>query len=227
MRLLITSGTSALAQAVMASLPARYMLRVTDRVDGPGLWAADLGHGPETDALVAGMDAIVVVGEPLPGEGTGAYVDAMTRGVYNLLWAAHQARVQRVIYLSTLRLMDAHGVEYNVTERFRPRPTTDRDLMGKHLGEYVCREFAREHKLTVVALRVGEVVDPEGAGVPPADSTWIAPQDVAAAVDAALSADVPRWSVVHVQGAQTGARYPIGDAQKVLGFVPVIDFQPR
>ena len=133
----------------------------------------------------------------------------------------------RVVYLSTLRLMDAHGVEYNVTERFRPRPTTDQYLMGKHLGEYVCREFAREHKLTVVVLRLGEVVDADDAGVLPQDSTWIAAQDVAAAVDAALTADVPSWSVLHIQGTQPGARYPIGDAQKVLGFAPTVDFQPR
>ncbi len=117
-----------------------------------------------TNLVVRGMDAIVVVGEPLQDEPDVDYLDAMTRRLYNLLMAAYEEGTTRVVYLSTLELMDAYGPDYIVTERWRPRPTPEPYLMGKHLGEYVCREFAREHKLSVVVLRLGTVVSAERSG---------------------------------------------------------------
>jgi hypothetical protein len=138
--------------------------------------------------------------------------------------AAYQEGVKRVVYLSTLDLMAAYGPEFIVTERWRPRPTTEPHLLGKHLGEYVCREFAREHKLTVVVLRLGTVVNSrEVAGVA-IDPMWLDQTDLGIAVAGALTAELPRWTVIHVQGQQAGARFPVGDAERLIGYVPTVDF---
>ena len=226
MKLLITSATSELAQIVAAHLDA-HALRLTDRTTGdvPGEFVVSpLEHDKSTNLLVRGMDAIVVVGEPVAGEVGPAYLDAMTRRLYNLLMAAHEEGVARVVYLSTLQLMEAYGPEFAVTERWRPRPSTEPYLLGKHLGEYVCREFAREHKLSVVVLRLGTVIAASEVAGEAIDPQWLDRADLGRAVEAALHADLPQWTVLHIQGNQAGARFSTADAAKLIGFEPTIDF---
>jgi nucleoside-diphosphate-sugar epimerase len=227
MNILLTSATSALGGTVAAEIGESHHLRLTDRkmaaLSGEFV-LSPLGHDVSTNLLVRGMDALIVVGEPLQDEAAPSYIDAMTRGLYNLLWAAHQEQVTRVVYLSTLDLMTAYGPEYIVTERWRPRPTPEPHLLGKHLGEYVCREFAREHKLTVVVLRLGTVVSAGEVMGQSINPMWLDQKDLGSAVQGALTAALPHWNVIHVQGKQSGARFPVGDAEKLIGFAPVVDF---
>lgn len=227
MNVLLTSATSALGQAVAAEIGETHRLRLTDRTPAAlqGEYAVSpLNHDASTNLLVRGMDAIVIAGEPLPDEAAPSYLDAMTRELYNLLMAATQEGVTRVVYLSTLDLMKAYGPEYIVTERWRPRPTPEPHLLGKHLGEYVCREFAREHKLSVVVLRLGKVVNASETGGQSVDPLWLDQHDLGAAILGALTATLPNWTVLHIQGKQSGALFPVGDAERLIGFAPSIDF---
>lgn len=227
MNVLLTSATSTLGETVAAEIGDGHHLRLTDRKMAtlPGEYACSpLEHDTSTNLLVRCMDAIVIAGEPLPDEPAPNYLDAMTRGLYNLLMAAYQEGVNRVVYLSTLDLMSAYGPEFIVTERWRPRPTTEPHLLGKHLGEYVCREFAREHKLTIVVLRLGTMINSrEVAGVA-VDPMWLDRADLGAAINGALTAELPHWTVIHVQGKQAGARFPVGDAERLIGYAPTVDF---
>ena len=53
-----------------------------------------------------------------------------------------------------------------VNENWRPRPSTNSHLLGPYVAEFVCREFAREGKLSVTCLSMGDLVasiDEEGA----------------------------------------------------------------
>jgi nucleoside-diphosphate-sugar epimerase len=223
MNVVVTSAASPLGEKIGAGLAFRHRVRLTDRQLPQGrrdLVVNSLSHDQATNLLVAGQDAMIVVGEPLPNEDAQSYLDIMTRGLYNLLWAAAEEKVKRVIYLSTLDQMAAYADGLTVTERFRPRPTTEPHLLGKHLGEYVCREFARERKVQVVVLRIGHV-PPDDGGHADADPMGLELNDLVHAIDLSLSAELPRpWTVVHVQGNQPGARFAIGDARRHLGFVP-------
>jgi nucleoside-diphosphate-sugar epimerase len=227
MNILLTSATSALGKTVAAQIGEVHHLRLTDRVPaalGGEYAVSPLNHDASTNLLVRGMDALVIAGEPLPDEAAPSYLDAMTRELYNLLMAATQEGVTRVVYLSTLDLMTAYGPEYIVTERWRPRPSTEPHLLGKHLGEYVCREFAREHKLNIVVLRLGEVVDATELGGQSVDPLWLDQHDLGAAVLGALAAKLPNWTVLHIQGKQNGALFPVDDAERLIGFTPSVDF---
>lgn len=227
MKLLVTSATTTLGKQVSSELAERHELRLTDHSIEPLTvqhYYSPQGHDASTNLLVRGLDGIVVVGERLEGESAPSYLDSMTRKLYNLLMAAHQESVTRIVYLSTLQLMEAYGTEYIVTERWRPRPTPEPSLLGKHLGEYVCREFAREHKLAVVVLRLGKVVSADEVAGQSLDPMWLDQKDLAAAIEGALNADLPQWTVIHVQGKQKGARFPVGDAEKLIGFAPTVDF---
>ena len=228
MRLLITSAGSQIAQGLATALAPEHELRLTDRAtfdNETEFVRCPLEHDFSTNLLVRQMEAIIHVAEPLPDDSHTQHLDYLTRGTYNLLWAAVAEGVRRVIYLSTLELMGRYDEAYLVNERWRPQPTTAPELLAKHLGESVCREFAREHKLEVVVLRLGRVVQAEAVAGQPFDPLWVDERDVAQAVTLALTADVGRWSVFHIQAESPQTRFPVDIAKQRLDYKPTISFE--
>jgi nucleoside-diphosphate-sugar epimerase len=219
-----------MAQVLARELRPAYRVRLTERIPVRSeveFVSCALAAGPETAALARGVDAIVHVAEPLPDEGDIQRIDYLTHRTYNLLMAASTEKVSRVVYLSTLELMTAYDPDFTVSERFRPMPGCDAFRLAKHLGEYVCREFARERKLNVTVLRLGKVVRAgEVSGMRP-DPTWVEERDVAAAVAAALPAtftdtasSLGTWAVFHIASESPDARFSSAKAVRELHYNP-------
>ena len=224
MRVLITSAGSRLGRELAASLNVSHQVRQTDTADvadrGPGAHfvRSDLGHDGSTNDLVKGIDAIIHPGGVDPEATVSDQLDYAMRCTYNLLWAAAEERVPRFIYLSSLSILHGYDEDYVVTERWRPVPTTDPPVLCYHLGEYVCREFARERKLDVVCLRLGEMVWEEGASA--VSSSAVFPDDAVQAIEGALDSEVSGWDIFHVQSDVPNARFTTAEAQQSLGFKP-------
>lgn len=213
MRVLITSAETALAQALAADLSRQHEVTLTDvselTTEFP-FRQCELGHDGETESLVDGMDAVVHVAElPQCQRSDEREVDFQTRCTYNLMVAAREKNIGHVVYLSSLSLFETCDPNWNVTEQWAPRPSTDAGPMGKYLGEFTCREFAREHSVRVTCLRLGEV---GGAG-----DTALSVKDAVRAIASALKIEGPMWRVLHVQSEVENARFPIGQAREALG----------
>ena len=162
MRILITSGSSDRCAALADHLAREHEIRLTERApvaSAHNFVQCGLGHDGSTNLLTRGMDAVVHAVEALPGEDVSAQIDAATRCTYNLLLAAAEEGVPQVVLLSTLELMADYPAAYRVGESWRPLPCTQPPTLSKHLAEQVCREFARERKLRVAVLRLGEASD--------------------------------------------------------------------
>ena len=228
MHILITSAACPLAQALANALKDEHQVRLTERVfveTEREFAQCALGHDAATNLLVRGMDAIVHVAEPLPHENENEQIDYLTRCTYNLLHAASQEGVPRVVFLSTLDVMTRYDENLTVGERWRPLPTTEPRALSKHLGEFTCREFAREHKINVVVLRLGKVVKADDVKDQPFDPMWVDESDVAHAVSCALSAKTWRWSIFHIQHDSPRARFSVAHAKRALGYSPQVNFQ--
>jgi uronate dehydrogenase len=228
MHILITSAASQIAQWLAAALQQEHHVRLTEQIQigsGAEFARCSLDHDFSTNLLVRGMDAIIHVAEPLPEDTAEQQLDYLTRKTYNLLLAAAAEGVERVVYLSTLELMSQYDEAFIVTERWRPRPTTAPALLARHLGESVCREFAREHKLKVVVLRLGQVVQAEAVAQEPFNPTWVDERDVIHAVVQALTTDIKNWSVFHIQAGSPRARFPVNNAKRALGYNPTVSFE--
>jgi len=226
--LLLTSAASSLTQQLANGLRANHTgnhtIRLTERVPVAGLAhvaVSPLGPDFSTNLLVRGIDAIVHVAEPLPEDTDLQRIDYLTRCTYNLCMAAAAEGVKRLIYLNTLEVMAAYDPTYLVGEFWRPRPTTAAPLLAKHLGEATCREFAREVKVEVVSLRLGNVLqDADDVGAE-AHPMWLDARDALQAVELALTKPLSRrWSLFHIQHQAENARFPIFYAEQELGFVP-------
>ncbi|MEX1018891.1 MAG: NAD(P)-dependent oxidoreductase [Litorilinea sp.] len=223
MRILITSGASELAQQLATQLAPNHQVRLTDRSPATTEFefaVAALGHDASTRLLLQDCDALLLLHQQgRTGESEYDLIDMATRGVYNLLHAAVEAGVRRVVCISTLGLMDAYAPEMTVSERWRPRPTTAPAVLAAYLTEATCREFAREHKLDVTVLRIGTLVA-DDAELTPAGAN-LRGQDLAHGVALALAACTRPWVVYHLQSQVDGARFSTAKAQEELGYLHV------
>jgi uronate dehydrogenase len=237
-KILVTGGATQLSAALAAALAGDHQVRLTERsalaleVGNFEFERSELGHDQATNELVRGMDAIVHSGEIDPNANISLQLDAAMRCTYNLLWAAAEEGVPRVVYLSSLRVMDGHGEDLVVTETWRPVPTTDPPVLCYHLGEYVCREFGRERRADVVCLRFGDLVwDAEGRDASASSALYV--DDAVQAVEKALAmgpTDRDRmgrpglaelqWHIYHIQSAVPNARYVTWAAMDTLGYEP-------
>ncbi len=225
MNILITQGKSSLAAALASHLSASHTVRLTD-VDGSAgdaaLTQCDLGHDSATDDLVQGIDAIIHIGYNAVDSGDPSdFIDYHTRRTYNLLTAASEAGVARCIYLSTLRLLEDYEENLTVTEKWRSLPPSeDPLLLSCHLGEIVCKEFARDSLIDVVTLRLGFplICGDRQAAVDSGESAAVSIDDVFATVEKALTADIARWQDVHIQSPVPRQRFLMHAAGELLQY---------
>ncbi len=232
MNVLITSAASELAHRLADAASESHTIRLTEleHVDTANLHGCKfvqsaLGHDESTNELVKGMDAIVHIAETPPelkansDEPENFEIDYQTRCTYNLLMAASAEGVKHFIYASTLRLFEQHGEDWTVKENWRPRPSTDSFVLAKHLGEFTCREFAREGKINITCLRLGAITTAEEAAEAEFNAMWLEINDAVAAFQGAINAP-SKWGIFHVQSEFPGSRFNIGKAKGHLKFNP-------
>ena len=225
MNVLINGSPTAIGRAVVAELAdSGHDLRLTSMApyEPQDVVVCALEHDDATDELVSGIDAIINVGYQDEVEmPVSFHLDYYTRRTYNLLWAASNAGVKRVINLSTLRLMADYEENLVVTENWRSKPlTSDINLLCAHLAEIICKEYARDRKFEVVNLRLGWPLIQGGGdslGGDAGDSA-LSTEDLGRAVMAALESDVEQWQDIHIQSAVPNQRYTTAKASQMLGF---------
>ncbi len=229
MNILITSAGSELARNVAGALAEAHTLRLTElhpveNIVGDFL-QSELGHDETTNELVRGIDTIIHIAEVSPeclaeaDQPDNYAIDYQTRCTYNLLMAASEEGVKRFIYASTLRLFEQHGEDWTVTESWRPRPSVDSFVLSKHLGEFTCREFAREGKINVTCLRLGNLVTAETAATTEYDSMWLEMNDAVTAFQGALTSP-SQWDIYHIQSEFPEARFSVRTAKAEIEFNP-------
>ena len=104
--------------------------------------------------------------------------------------------------------MDGYDPGMAVTERWKPTPTADVSVLRYHLGEIVCREFAREGKIEVVVLRLGDLTPVNSSQ---SSTSALYEDDAADAIQKAVTAEHSGWlDIYHIQSAVPNARYLSG-----------------
>ena len=233
MKILITAGASLLAQDLAETFSQEHTVLLTDVVDVPTqlpFLRSEFGHDEATDRLVEDVDVLIHLAAFYSeyAESTtdnseisaNRLIDYQTRCTYNLLQAASEAGVSRCIYGSSLSLFANCDDDWAVNEQWRPRPSTEPPILAQHLGEFVCREFARESRIAITCLRLGNLGQPCDNAEQPSDPTWLARQDAVHAFVCALAAPAQPWAVYHIQSSFPGARFSSARAQDAIGFAP-------
>ena len=227
MNILLTGAASALGQALTAGLKDKHQLRLSARTalnTALEYVQSDLGHEEETDQLVAGINTIIHLPNPSAGHSDAAWIDATTRCTYNLLTAAAEAQVDRVILLSTLDLFLPYDADMVVNETWRPRPSCEPAILGPHLSEFIAGEFAHTNALRLLIVRLGHVVRSDEVKGQDVDPMWVDERDVVQAVANALEKDLPDYAIAHIQSDSPNARFRINTARDALDYAPQFNF---
>ena len=135
MKVLITAAGGGLAGQLAEGLGDDHVVLLTDREDVSTRFPfvrSDLNHTQPTNDLVRGVDVIVHSGVDDPHASVSDQLDYQMRCTYNLLKAAWEEGVPRLVYLSSLSLMEGYDPSYAVTERWKPTPTLE--LVGPLLS---------------------------------------------------------------------------------------------
>ena len=227
-RILITGAGGGIGQDLAERLKERYDLRlmyrssVPDAPPSPDLVTADIADLKAVLPAMEGIDAVVhLAGEPDPRASWEAVHEANIIGTRNVLEAARQAGVARVVFASTNHVMGMYDRDRQ-WPIYAGQPVRPDSLYGvsKAFGEALGRYYADQYGLDVVCLRIGWFL-PE-----PKDEIsrwmWLSPRDCAQVVWRAIEADV-RFGIFYAISANGGRHWDITDTIEALGYRPEDD----
>lgn len=246
-RVVITGSAGRLGRAAVAELTARghtvigYDLRPTPGLPADRSFVGSLSEPDRLRAALAGADAVIHLaatpddaryprGAP-PDDGDN-FLDGLVPhnivGPYHLFEAARVLGVRRLVVASSGQVVSDHLLAGNVpiTTAFPYRP---RYLYActKVFLEMLGRVYARDHGLTVLAVRPGWC--PRDAGQVAEISrseifqdVYLSPGDAGRFFAAAVEAErLPEFAIVFVTSRHTHAlRYDLTPARELLGWEP-------
>ena len=243
MKILITGASSRLASAIAADLGKDHTLRLMDSVPVDVEGKHQFVHGTilnPDDAwrAVRGMEVLIHTNDPpsdLPTDGLKreqTMLDLATRGTHNLFTAAIEAGVKKFIYAGTLLSFTSYPDDVYISELWKPLPSPEITQMSKHLGELVCREFARDYMVTVTSLRLGELVLEEKVSGKAPNLIWLDLRDAAQAFRCALNRNrgntvswTDRWAIFHICADIPNPKFLIDSAAREIGYKPTHNFR--
>jgi nucleoside-diphosphate-sugar epimerase len=171
MRVLVTGSNGNIGRVqTRRLLEEGYDLRTFDRAAGSGECEHIPGDVRDIYAVrraVQGMEAVVHLGA-LAHDGAGSPEDVFgvnVQGTWNVLLACAEARIQRVVFYSSVNSLGNFGghkpSQYlPIDDDYPHHPMTPYQL-SKHLGEETCRYFSDRYGMTTICLRPVLVVNPE------------------------------------------------------------------
>ena len=126
----------------------------------------DLRDLPAVRLAMQGVDAVVHLGA-VPGDRDDGAVVMQTNvlGTYNVLQAAHEYGVPRLVYFSSINAQGSvkglRPPEYLPIDDLYPHHPLTPYQLSKHLGEEICRSFSESYGLVTLCLRPTLVVYPD------------------------------------------------------------------
>lgn len=224
---LITGASGNVGAMLTARMHDRYDLRLIDIEEGKsaeGLFinAADIRSLDSVRPHMDGVDTVVhLAGDPSPQATWESVYENNIGGTYNVLEAARDGGVRRVVFASSNHAMgmyDRHSV-WPVYNHQLPRPDSFYGV-SKAFGESLGRFYHDEHGLEFIALRIGWSTDAVSADDDELlRAMWLSPDDTAQAVERAIEAEVP-FGIYYAVSDNANRRWDLTDAMVDLAYRP-------
>lgn len=226
-RVLVTGATGTIGLLLVERLAGDYDLvqhgRTPRTPEQEGeLERADLTDYEDVAPLMEGVDTVLhLAGEASPEADWDAVLAANIVGYRNVLEAAREAGVRRIVYASSNHAMgmyDRHE-QWPVYPHHLPRPDS---LYGvsKVFGETLGRWYHDEHGLDVISLRIGwSSGDPMLADEELLHAMWLSDDDTEQVFRCAIEADVSH-GVYYAISDNPNRRWDLTNTMLELGYRP-------
>ena len=225
-RILITGSTGGVGTVLTDRLKGKYDItghsRSADPDADPIVVGADLADAGAVRAMMEDIDTVVhLAGAASPESSWEAVLEANIVGTRNVLEAARDAGVRRVVYASSNHVMGMYDREeqWPVYPDALPRPDS---LYGvsKAFGETLGQYYHDEYGLSFIALRIGWVSgDPTLTDVELLHAMWLSEGDAARVVRCAIEADVD-VGVYYAISDNPNRRWSMTNTVLELGYRP-------
>ena len=186
-RILVTGANGFLGKALVNRLraeirePLRLLVRrppSTPPPDDVQLAYGDLGNPAVVDRAMRGIDIVFHVGAAMKG-GRFEFHSGTIWGTRNVVDACEQHRVHRLVYVSSLSVLDhaghGEGVPVNESSPYEPFPQ-QRGLYTKSKleAEKIVLDAVAAGRIQAVVLRPGQIYGPGAEKVPPSGTIGLA-----------------------------------------------------
>jgi uronate dehydrogenase len=239
-RVLVTGMSGLIGGALRKRLEGRYPLRALNRRDlsGVACHRADIADLAAIEPAFRDIDVVVHLAAAAGG---GEPWESIHRhnlvGAYNVFEAARRAGVARVIFASSGATVTGYEREEPYASLVAGKyagltswpmlthetPVRPAALYGvsKVYGEALGRQYADEHDLSVLSIRIGRVKAEDRPTTPRDFSVWLSQRDVVQILERAITS--PRDLRHGIFFATSDNRWGYRDlrhAREALGYVP-------
>jgi len=234
MNVLILGGAGMLGPYVVPVLAPRYNLRVTDIHAPPFEFEGefrrvDISDPEQVMAAAADMDAIINL-SVLRHDRRLAF-DVNTRGCYNMMRAAVEHGIRRVINTGphfTVAGRTYEQFDYQISPDIPPQPGTHLYAITKSLGQEICQIFSEQHDVVVQTYLFYHFRDPAeiepGMRHAPFAISWQNSAEIfPLGLDIDLDALPSKCEVFYVFTDMPHGRFVNDKAKRILGFEPWAD----
>ncbi|NUP45968.1 MAG: NAD(P)-dependent oxidoreductase [Catenulispora sp.] len=225
---LVTGAAGRIGTYLRAGLPlAGWRVRCLDLAapaepDGPDEleWlVGDIGDPAVLAQALPGVEAVVHLAGIAQEAAFPELLRANIDGTYQVLEAARQAGVGRVVYASSNHAVGYHEAGVPLSTAVRTRPDSYYGV-SKVAGEALSSFYADRYGMDVAAVRIGSCFDrPPGVrGL----ATWLSPGDAVRLVDALLRAPAFGFRLLYGVSDNTRGTWDLEPA-RALGYRPQDD----
>jgi len=184
-RILVTGAGGLLGRALVRRLresgePLRLLMRRPRTPPGDDIHIVygDLGDPAVADRAVAGMDLVYHLGAAMRG-GPSEFASGTVWGTRNIVQACARHGVRKLIYVSSMTVLDHAGHEPGVPVNEGSPCEPHAGLRGLYTqtkldAEKIVRQAVGQGRIRAVILRPGQVYGPGAENVPPGGTVAIA-----------------------------------------------------
>lgn len=223
-RVLLTGPSGRVGPHLLPTFEERYDLHTFDRVPSSAP-NAHLGTLQDIASLREAMRGVEVVLHLAATSDEAPFLEELVpnniEGLYNVLVAAHEEGVRRVVFTSSVQAVGDHLRQ--ASEPAETHINAPNSLYGitKIFGELLGEWFHKRRNLEFVAIRLGwfersERVTP-GHGI---NNIWISPADSVRLFQCAIEAPNVGFAVVNGTSITPRESLSLESARKILGYEP-------
>ena len=196
----------------------------------------DIADYQQVDRALEGVDGVVhmiLYSNPNPADQdaeTDRHMAIYLKGMWNVLEAARQRQIKRVVHVGSCQTVHSGGVFFSSEVR---RNDASLYAVCKRLQEEMCRQFYDAYGLSTIVLRPDYIVDSRlGLGrhrekLQGLSQGWVCRHDLAEACRLALENEAVTHDVLHVVGAPGADQHcNVGRTREVLGLEFKGDYTP-
>jgi uronate dehydrogenase len=229
LRVFLTGATGRVGRVLVPAFREVYDLRTLHRRPPADCADAVLGDLQDRDRLSALMEGYDVVVHLAAVSHEAPFVEEIVPvnivGAYNVVEAAHQAGVRRIVFASTCHVVQFRQSQRTIAAAEPYRPETIYGV-SKAFGEVLGRYYHEQFGMEFVAIRIGWLLlydDPELRTSAFKRGIWLSPRDAVSLFRLAIERPGVGYAVVFGTSTTDREVVSLRTAREALGYEPADD----